>query len=402
MKKTKVSVGIIVLLTLVFVSVPSFAQQVLKIGSFNPLTGPAASWGVNVDRVTDMCAEEWNKKGGVTVKGQKYKIELIHEDDKYRGEEGVKAINKLIFTDKVKFIVGPLAGSSVLATQPISEANKIIMFCNPYLGPEIFKNKLYTFRVSVPLFHTSLPFFKFLTKRFPELKTSVHLAPNHASGWACTQADNDAWDALGFKVLATEFFEPTTQDFTAQITRLLALKPDFISLGGTSGGNAAMIIKQTRELGYKGKIVHAGIFAYTEVGSIAGWENIEGMVCATFSIEGPACPPRVKELGARFVEKYKDEGGFSQGGNTFDALNLLLWGMEKANSLDSEQVLKGIENLGEINSITGKAHLGGQEFYGIKRQLFSPFMISEIRNRRLITVGLEMPLEVPPPEKKWR
>ena len=139
MKNTRIFSGLIILLVLIFFNVPSFAQQVLKIGTFNPRTGPAAAWGLNNDRGVALCAEEWNEKGGVTVKGQKYKIELIHEDDKYRGEEAVKAVNKLIFTDKVKFIVSPIASICVMAAQPTTEANKVILIFNGYGPREILK-----------------------------------------------------------------------------------------------------------------------------------------------------------------------------------------------------------------------------------------------------------------------
>jgi branched-chain amino acid transport system substrate-binding protein len=136
----------------------------------------------------------------------------------------------LIFTDKVKFIVGPLGSSSVLAVQPITEANKVIILCGSYGPIELLKGKNYTFRtVGVPT-HSSPAFFKFLAQRYPELKTSVHLSPKDASGWGAAQGDNDSCDAVGIKVLASEFFELGTQDFTSMLTRVIPLKPDFISL----------------------------------------------------------------------------------------------------------------------------------------------------------------------------
>jgi branched-chain amino acid transport system substrate-binding protein len=400
MKKTKMLVALIFALLVVLTSVPSFAQPVLKLGSFNPRTGPGASWGLNTDKFVDLCVEQWNKKGGVTVQGQKYKIEMIHEDDKYRGEEAVKAVNKLIFTDKVKFIVGPLGSSSVMAVQPITEANKVIILCGSYGPIELLKGKNYTFRtVGVPT-HSSPAFFKFLSKRYPELKTSVHLAPKDASGWGATQGDNDSCDAVGIKVLASEFFEIGSQDFTSVLARIIPLKPDFISLNGSAGGYCALIIKQARELGFKGRFIHAGIFVYDEVGPIAGWENIEGLLTSSISPEGPLCPQGIKDVYALWMEKYKSDVGFSMA-FLYNHANILLWGIEKANSLDSEKVKEGIENLGEFNVIQGKAHWGGKEVYGINHQIFHPHMISEVKDRKLVAVGMEMPWEIPPPQKKW-
>ena len=401
MKNARVLSGLIILLVLVFFNVPSLAQPVLKVGTFNPRTGPAAAWGLNNDRGVALCAEEWNEKGGVTVKGQKYKIELIHEDDKYRGEEAVKAVNKLIFTDKVKFIVSPIASICVMAAQPTTEANKVILIFNGYGPREILKGKPYSFRTYVPADHSAPAFFSFIHKRYPEFKTVVHIAPNNTGGWTGTQADNDACDAIGIKVLASEFFEPATQDFSPMIIRILPLKPDFVSLTGTPGAPAALIIKQARELGYKGRFVHGGIFPADEIGPVAGWENIEGFLDTSLSMEGPLCPPGLKRVGAKWVAKY-GKVGFPAGGSGYNNLNVLLWGIEKANSLDTEQVREGIENLRDIEVMEGKSNWGGQEHYGIKHQLIAPVVISEIRDRKLITAGVEMAQEVPLPQKKWR
>ena len=126
------------------------ATQVLKVGSFNPRSGLAASWGINADRANDLAADERNKKGGIVIQGQRYTLELIHEDDKGRGEEGVKAANKLIYTDKVKFIVGPMMSTPFLAAAPIIEATKTVTFV-ACMAPQVLKDRKYIFRVTEPL-----------------------------------------------------------------------------------------------------------------------------------------------------------------------------------------------------------------------------------------------------------
>jgi branched-chain amino acid transport system substrate-binding protein len=404
MKNTKMLFGLTILVLLVLISVPSFAQQVLKIGSFNALTGPAASWGINIDKGIDLCVEDWNKKGGVTVKGEKYKIQTIHEDDKYRGEEAVKAVNKLIFTDKVKFIVGPFSGPSILAVQPTTEANKVIMICNSFAGPELLKDKPYTFRSVVPPIHSSPEFFKFIAKRHPNFKTCVTIAPNNATGFASAQADNDSCDVAGIKVAATEFFEVSTQDFTPMLTRIIPFKADFLLLAATSGGHTALIIKQARELGYKGKFVNSANLSLDDVGPIAGYENVEGTLTYSISTEG-LVSKGIKDVAAKFEAKFgtgkEAKIAFAVGGAWYSGPDILLKGIEKADSLDPDKVRQGIENLGTFEVVQGKAYWGGQEYYGIKHQLFYPIPVNEVQDRKLITVGNIMPWEVPPAKKKW-
>jgi branched-chain amino acid transport system substrate-binding protein len=383
-----------------FLSVPSYAQRVIKLGSFNPLTGPGAAWGDWTDKAVDLGVDEWNAKGGVTVKGQKYKIEVIHYDDKLTGEEALRAANKLIFTDKVNFIVGPLVGASVLAGQTISEPNKILMLMGAFLGPEGLKNKPYTFRCTVPPVHSGPAFWKFVKNRYPELKTYVHIAPNNLDGVGAAQGDNDACYVMGIKFLANEFFEAGTQDFTPLLTRAMRLKPDFLSLCGANGADCALIIKQARELGYKGKFLHSGGFVPSQVGPIAGWENVEGVLTSSVGSEGPACPPAVKKAAAKWAAKYGSDEGWSIGGFLYLYADVLCPAIEKANSLDGEKVRDALEKM-DVETISGTAPWGGKEIYGANHQLLVPHLISEIKNQKLIIVGKETPWGVPPPQRKW-
>ncbi len=70
-------------------------------------------------------AEMVNDRGGMTIKGEKYLIDLVPEDMKSTNEGTTAAVNKLIYDDKVQFIVGPSAFWGP-ASAPLCEANKMI------------------------------------------------------------------------------------------------------------------------------------------------------------------------------------------------------------------------------------------------------------------------------------
>ena len=61
-----------------------------------------------------------------------------------------------------------------------------------------------------------------------------------------------------------------------------------------------------------------------------------------------------------------------------------------------------IENLGEMNTVLGKARWGGMKTYNNNHQLLLPVWITQVRNKKLILLGLEDARETPPPEQKWR
>jgi len=399
-KRSFIIVSVLVSMILWAGSLSAQEVKTLLIGDINPLTGPGAYWGIGAMRANDLNAEKINKAGGIVVQGQRYEIKFIHEDDKYTGAGGVAAANKLLFTDKVKFIVGPLASASVMAFQPITEANKVLLVCDTYAPPELLRGKKYTFRVITPPTHLAPAFFEWLKKTYPHLKKAAHITPNDATGWGSAQGDNDAIAHLGMEVVANEYYERGTQDFTAMLTRILAKKPDFFAMGGTAPGDAALIIKQARELGFKGMIQHSGMLAPDDIGPIAGWENVEGVMSTAVGPVGPVVPQAMKDFFRDYKAKYGDINNFAP--HIYDMLTVLVLGIKKADSLDPDKIVHALENLGEFDTIWGKAYFGGMKVYGNNHQVMKQCLFSQIKNRELVVIGSAMPWEEPPPQRKWR
>ena len=70
--------------------------------------------------------EEVNKKGGIKVANDNYKVEIVFYDDKSDPQTGAKLTEKLITEDKVKFILGPYGSGITLATSAIGEKYKVL------------------------------------------------------------------------------------------------------------------------------------------------------------------------------------------------------------------------------------------------------------------------------------
>ncbi len=84
------------------------AQETIKIGVLEPLTGPFAASGTYVTNGAKIAADEINAKGGVLGK----KIELVIEDNKSNPTEAASAAEKLMVRDKVPVIMGAWGSSS--------------------------------------------------------------------------------------------------------------------------------------------------------------------------------------------------------------------------------------------------------------------------------------------------
>ncbi len=154
----------------------------LKIGVLLAFTGWFSSAGILEKKECDVVTDLVNEAGGVTVKGQKYKIVPVYEDTKSSHEGVSAATNKLVYDKGIKFIVGPNAfwGS---ASGPICEANKIINvigFSTNTPG-ELDKNTQYRILANNSTAGNSYGLIQFIKKAHPEVKSVVVLNPEDGS-----------------------------------------------------------------------------------------------------------------------------------------------------------------------------------------------------------------------------
>ena len=132
-KKCSLILLVIVLIGIMtFVGGPSPAQaaadtpaKTLTIGTLLQLSDWYSVVDAGEQGDCKIVAQIINDRGGLTIKGQKYNIELAIEDGKSSLDGNTAAANKLVLDDKVKFVIGPSAFFSA-ASSPIFEAAKVI------------------------------------------------------------------------------------------------------------------------------------------------------------------------------------------------------------------------------------------------------------------------------------
>jgi branched-chain amino acid transport system substrate-binding protein len=177
-----VVLGLIVGLSNIASPAGSWAQSVetLKIGTVLPLN---FGMGVDTKKALEMLVSDFNAAGGITVKGKAYKFDLIVYDDKWKAEEGRAAIERLLYQDKIKFMISMITSPTIVSGLSLFESEKVLNLCSG-TTPKLLGAKLrYTFgtsttRTSVP------PVWMAAKKAFPNAKTVVFLAPNDEGGKA--------------------------------------------------------------------------------------------------------------------------------------------------------------------------------------------------------------------------
>ena len=154
--------------------------ETLKLGTVLPLN---FGMGVDTKKALEMQIGQFNDAGGITIKGQNYKVQLIVSDDKWTAEAGRAALERLVYQDKVQYLICIVASPTMASGLNMVEENKIL---NLFSGTSLraMNPKLrYTFGTSTT--RTSLmPLWSVVKKVFPNAKTTVFISPNDEGGKA--------------------------------------------------------------------------------------------------------------------------------------------------------------------------------------------------------------------------
>jgi len=388
-----ISIGILTGMALLLLSAsPTLAQEkeTLKIGVLTSLSGGAASWGIATLRGTELMADKINAAGGVKIGNKSHRIEIIKADDKGSPDTALTEANRLVFNEKLKFIIGPNISACTLAILPVTERNQVFNTNFSYSDKALGADKPHTFRLYSAGREYSSAIYNYLAKNRPDLKTVALIGPNDQSGWDNSKIAKEMASELGLKVVFEDYVQRGTTDYFPVLTKLIAKNPEVITPIAMVDGMAALTMQQARQLGYKGAFAFNTFHDLNAVSEKAGWEAMEGMININIENTNPNAPPGMKDVFESYTKKYQEK--FSVVTNAvYPVLWILKLGMEKAGSLDPTIVAKALETLEGEHPYSGPFTMGGLKTYGAKHQIVAPIFMSEVKKGKQVYLGYVVP-----------
>lgn len=371
----------------------SEAAETLKIGVLGPMSGAAAPWGLALSRGAELRAEELNAAGGLKIAGKAYMLKTIPYDHKATAAEAATATNKLVFEDKVKFIVGNAVGATCDAAQAITEREKVLFTFVCWGTKNLSSDKSYSFRELLSQWEVSPPLYGWIREKHPKIRRVALISPNDTSGWDTSTAVKDAVKELGMEAVADEYYERGATDFYPLLTKVLAKKPDLLELAGSTPGEGGLILKQAYELGYRGAKAWVAAFDATRYVQIAGKEATEGLwTVGAPDLEGAYVSPAVKEFARKYRAKYREAATMIAVAN-YAGMDVVTKAMQLAGSVEADKVLQAMVT-GKFETVWGPVVIGGKARYGIDRQFLYPFVISKIRDGKTVDISSVAPREL--------
>ena len=358
----------------------------LKIGFVGVTSGPAAAWGISNVRSMQTRADWLNEMGGVEIGGETYKITIVTFDDQKDPRRAIAGMEKMA-QEGVRYVVGPNVDDGAAAVRPVAESKGIIYF------PYAFPKELYTPPASnavlgmVASYQSAPAIYKYL-KENKGIKTVAFVAANESDPLSQRDAGVAAAKQLGLEVVAqNDTYQTDTRDFTPVLTPVVRLKPDLLVLSGVSPGNAPLLIRAARELGYEGLMS-----AETAHDATVLQEGAGDLANGFISVGGASTPEiRTAEM-EEFIERYtKKYGEYNDESNTkVYALEYIIETL-KANPKaidDVEEFKKTMETFSAPNPFVkdGTLKYVGMTSFGQKRQLSVPMVVNEFRDGKFETL----------------
>jgi branched-chain amino acid transport system substrate-binding protein len=363
------------------------ANQELKIGFVGVTSGPAAAWGTSNVRSMQTRAGWLNEAGGVKIGDQTFDIKIVTFDDQKDPKRAIAGMEKMA-QEGIHYVVGPNVDDGAAAVRPVAESKGIIYF------PYAFPKALYAPPASnavlgmIANYQSGPAIYKYL-KENKGVKTVAFVAANESDPLSQRDGGVAAAKALGLDVVADkDTYENDTRDFTPVLTPIVKLKPDLLVLSGVAPGNAPLLIRAARELGYEGLMS-----AETAQDAKVLQEGAGDLANGFISVGGASTPEIRSATMEEFINRYtKMFGEYNDESNTkVYALEYILETL-KANpkAIDNVDGFKKTMNTFSAPNpfLKGdhKLKYVGVTSFSQKRQLSVPLVVNQFKDGKFETL----------------
>jgi len=279
----------------------SVEAKAIKIGVMYPLTGPLAMTGPRMVDAVKFALDEV----GYQVAGRK--IEIVVEDSGGQPAMSVDKARKLVERDKVDMIVGPLIGSTVIATSAyMSKAGKPHLASSPSPPPVFFQKWTFATCGSEPQ-HTSC-IGAYAYDKLGYRKITV-MTGDTVQGHGFLGAFMGVFKHKGGQVVQEQYAPHPCNDYAPYLT---TLKDADALVAWFDGADAIRFLTQVHEYGVRKRMPIVGAFHGSFFApfilhrmSPAAADAVMGEYCET-----PYTALLDNDLSRKFVKAWTDKKGY--------------------------------------------------------------------------------------------
>ncbi len=220
----------------------------LKIGITTFVTGPASVFGVPGKAAAELWIEEFNAAGGING----VKLAPIYLDEGLGGDNLLSEYRRLVQEQGVKVMLASISSGNCNIIAPVAEDLKVLNILWDCSTEKVLEDRRYkyVFRTQANATTEMVATVLYLLRTKPDFKTIAVVNQDYAWG-------RDSWEIFrntllalkpDVKIVAELFPKFGAPDYSTEISRLSALKPDVI-LSTAWGGDLDTFVRQASQRG---------------------------------------------------------------------------------------------------------------------------------------------------------
>lgn len=301
----------------------------IELGFLNSTSGAMAISEQTVRDSLSMAAEEINADGGILGK----EIKFVEEDGASDPAIFAEKIEKLLTGDCVAAVFGGWTSASRKAMLPVVEANNGLLFYPvQYEGLEASKNIYYTGATTNQQIIPAMDFLKTKGVKTLFLAGSDYVFPRTANKIIKQYAAE-----LGIEIVGEEYVPLDDDDWTTQVAKIVAAKPDFV-FNTINGSSNVGFIKAYYEQGLTAAETPIISVSIAEEEAPAMGKDVTGQYAAWNYFQSVKTPVNDTFIKA-FQDKYgKDRPTSDPMEAAYTSLYLYKNLVEKAESFDVDKI----------------------------------------------------------------
>jgi branched-chain amino acid transport system substrate-binding protein len=341
--------GLVLLIALA--PLPSRADDnaAVRIGFSIARTGQnavAAQGGVEANYT--LWSEQINAAGGLDIKGQKRKVELVGYDDQSDVETSIRTYEKLMGDDKVDLIFAPWGSNFAFAVAPL--ANK---YGYPFLSTTGSAKKLLDMKL--PYFFGASWTAEQSTRALVEVMAAANVK-TVAIGYMDDLFGLERYNIMvpmlkerGITVVGEKSFPANVKDLSVVLKDFKAKEPDAL-IGLTYPGESFLMTAQAKEIGFNPKLFYVAIGPAFPFFKQRFGDAVEGMM--GFGTWSTSQGPAQQQYRDAYFKRFGKEPDRDTTGFVWSALQVQQEAIEKA-GLDRKAIREYIASH-EFSTLIGR------------------------------------------------
>ena len=342
MKKGLLSVFLLVLL--IMVSTAFAGATPIKLGLVGPMTEGLAPYGEGVRDGALLAVAEINAKGGIMGR----QVELIVYDNQGDPTQTINLVNRLISQDRIVGLIGPVISSTSRVAGPVVQRHGIPMITPTATAVDVTLAGDYIFRVCFLDSYQGAAAVNYALETGAK-KAGILFKAGDPYSVGLRDVFKANFEKAGGTVLDLAYNSGDT-DFSAQLTRMKNEGVDVV-YAPYYYDDAVLSLAQANAIGLEAPFIGTD-----------GWDSQDlldhvGLAAVGTVITTHYSPSDEREKVQNFLANFRSSYGHSPivlAALGYDAAGLMLDAIERAQSVNSEQIRNAIAETEGFYGVTGE------------------------------------------------